>query len=210
MDIRNGPGAALLPPTVKKLHLEFAHKFENGHAGSRKFWQTHLPSLKYHNPAIPMIVNRSRDQNITPTLTIYIAGDPAADQTPLLEVPSGGDGAIQAPDNAVAVVTDPWQHIGSSSDGSTPAPEPKAGEKAIKMNLRSVLADDIWKQFVKKTGATAVEPNAADVDEMERLAVLKAQAEVDRLVQLAYRDKLKQEKQRLEIARQEADALKAE
>lgn len=218
MFIRNGPGAARLPPTVTKLHLEFAHKHDDGHAGPRKFWQRHLPSLKYHNPTIPMIVNRTRDQSITPTLTIYMTGGPAA-PLPLLEAPSSSSSSEQdkgdtiqqpAPKKAVAIVSDPWQHIGSSTEGSTPAPEARSGETVVKINLRGVLSDVIWKQFVSKTGATPVEPSAADVEEMERLGALEAQAEVDRQVQKAYRDKLKQEKQMLERARQEADALKSE
>lgn len=209
MSIRNGPGAALLPPTVTKLHLEFAHKHNDGHAGPRKFWRHHMPSLKYHNPSIPMIVNRTRDQSVTPTLTIYMTGGPSsATQTPRLGAPS--DEAIQAPKKAVASVADSWQHVGSSTDGSTPAPEATAGETVVKINMRHVMSGDIWKQFVAKTGATMVEPSAADVEEMERLGALEAQAEVDRQVQKVYRDKLKQEKQMLERARQEADALKSD
>lgn len=114
------------------------------------------------------------------------------------------------PKKAVATVSDPWQHIGSSSDGSTPAPEARQGETAVKIQLSDVLAEDIWKQFVQTTGAKPVESSAADMEEMERLSELKARAEVDRRIQKAYRDKLKDEKQRLERARQEADALKAE
>lgn len=217
MDIRNGPGAAILPPTVTKLHLEFAHKFDHGHAGPRKFWKNHLPSLKYHNPTVPMIVNRTRDQRSTPILTIYMTGDhqspsssagkAASEQSPAA---STSEEPVKAPKKPVSGGTDPWQHIASSSEGTTPAPEARDGETAIKINLKEVLADDIWKQFVAKTGATPVEPSAADVEEMERLAALKAQSELDRKVQDAHMGKLKEEKRMLERARQEAAAIKAE
>lgn len=115
-----------------------------------------------------------------------------------------------APKKIVSGGSDPWQHIASSSEGTTPAPEARDGETAVKINMKEVLADDIWKQFVAKTGATPVEPSAADVEEMERLAALKAQAELDRKVQDAYMGKLKEEKRMLERARQEAAAIKAE
>lgn len=220
MDIRNGPGAAILPPTVTKLHLEFAHKFDHGHAGPRKFWKTHLPSLKYHNPTVPMIVNRTRDQRSTPILTIYMTSDhnqssspdkaAASDQSAASTTTSEEQAVKPAPKKIVSGGSDPWQHITSSSEGTTPAPEARDGETAVKINMKEVLADDIWKQFVAKTGATPVEPSAADVEEMERLAALKAQAELDRKVQDAYMGKLKEEKRMLERARQEAAAIKAE
>ena len=33
--IRTGPGAAILPPEVKRIHLDFAIKINDGHAGPR-------------------------------------------------------------------------------------------------------------------------------------------------------------------------------
>lgn len=216
--LRNGPGAATLPPTVTRLHLEFAHKQDKGHAGSRKFWRDHLPSLKYHNPSVPMIVNRTRDQEVTPTLTIYMKGTSSSSSSssdqqqpskPLkLDAPSKA--AIKPPKAAVALVGDPWQHIGSATDGSAPAPPAAGGETAVTINLRNVLSGDIWKQFVAKTGATVVEPTPADAQEMERIAELEVQSQYDRRVNQAYRNRLKEEKMRLEKARQEADALKAD
>lgn len=157
-----------------------------------------------------MIVNRTYDQRITPTLTIYMTGASAAAQakTPSLETPSAQ--AIKAPKKPVANVTDQWQYIESSTTGTTPAPEAGPGETAVKINLKKVPVQDIWKEFVQKTGATPVEPSAADVHELERIAVGKAQAKVDRLRQQAINDKLQEEKQTLEKARQEADAVKAD
>lgn len=36
--IRTGPGAAVLPKDVKRLHLRFATKIEDGHMGPRYAW----------------------------------------------------------------------------------------------------------------------------------------------------------------------------
>ncbi|KAG7146189.1 hypothetical protein HYQ46_005020 [Verticillium longisporum] len=53
--IRHGPGAAVIPPTVTRIHVEFAKTYNNGHMGPRRFWRDMLPRLKFHNPSIPMI-----------------------------------------------------------------------------------------------------------------------------------------------------------
>lgn len=220
--IRNGPGAALLPATVTRLHLQFAHKGNNGHVGGRKFWQTYLPSLKFHNPAVPMIVNRVRDQDAAPTLTIYMTASSGGDDV-VDDVGGGGEssppeplqlkgpkGAIKKPKAAVAVVSDPWVHIASSTDGSAPAPPAQQGESSVQINLRNVMSDDIWVQFVATTGATIVEPSLEDAEEMEKIAALEQQAEYDRRVQKAFRDEILKEKAMLERAKQEADALKGD
>lgn len=159
-----------------------------------------------------MIVNRSRDQEITPTLTIYTSSSSKSSKSSAaaapLQLEASSAAAIKTPKTAVAVITDPWQLIGSSSDGSSPAPPAQGGETAVKINLRGVLSDEIWKQFVAKTGATPVEPTAEDVEEKERMAALQEQAAIDRRVQKEFRDGLKKEKMMLDKARQEADALK--
>jgi len=71
--IRLGPGAAVLPKDIKRLHLDFAFKLNDGHLGPRKFWRNYLPRLKYHNPAVSMTVNRITDQAGPATMTIFYA-----------------------------------------------------------------------------------------------------------------------------------------
>ncbi|KAL9031520.1 MAG: hypothetical protein Q9196_000458 [Gyalolechia fulgens] len=82
--MRLGAGAAVLPRAVKRIHLDFALKFNDGHFGARKVWRNHLPRLKYHNPAVSMTVNRSQDQAGPATLTIFYASplDPATATNP--------------------------------------------------------------------------------------------------------------------------------
>ncbi|KAI9813329.1 MAG: hypothetical protein M1832_006344 [Thelocarpon impressellum] len=70
LGIRLGPGAAVLPREVVRIHLDFAAKFNDGHLGPRKFWRDMLPRLKYHNPGVPMTVARSTDQAGPATLTV--------------------------------------------------------------------------------------------------------------------------------------------
>ncbi|MCJ1392443.1 hypothetical protein MMC18_005310 [Xylographa bjoerkii] len=76
--IRLGPGAAILPKDVKRIHLDFAAKFNDGHLGPRRFFQHCLPRLKYHNPAVSMTVNRTTDQAGPATLTVFFGTSPAS------------------------------------------------------------------------------------------------------------------------------------
>lgn len=201
--MRNGPGAAKLPANVTKIHMEFAHKFNDGHMGGRRFWRENLPRLKYHNPEVPMIVNRTHEQTGPATLSIYMSGD-APQQPAQIEGPTG-----PAPKRAVAT-TDAWRNIASSSTGNAGAPPPAEGETVVTINMKNVRSTDILTQFLEKTSATEVEPSPEDQEEMARLLELQERAVYDREVQKRYREKIQSEKRLLERARQEADALKAD
>ncbi|MCJ1280745.1 hypothetical protein MMC26_000062 [Xylographa opegraphella] len=72
--IRLGPGAAILPKDVKRIHLDFATKFNDGHLGPRRFFQHCLPRLKYHNPGVSMTVTRTTNQAGPATMTVFFAG----------------------------------------------------------------------------------------------------------------------------------------
>ncbi|KAL1855714.1 hypothetical protein Daus18300_010997 [Diaporthe australafricana] len=205
ISIRNGPGAAVLPKNVTKIHLEFAHDWKDGHLGGRRFWRDNLPRLKYHNPEVPMIVNRTHDQQGPSTLKIYMSGDaPAEPQQAQIEGPTGA-----APKRAV-VATEAWSTIASSSVGAAKAPAPGEGETLVTINMKNVKSDEILRQFLEKTGARDVEPSPEDMEEMMRLQELEERATHDRGVQTRYRQKIQSEKTLLERARKEADALKAD
>jgi len=66
-----GPGAAILPPDVTKIHMDFALKGNVGHVGPKKFWRECLPRLKYYNPAVSMTVNRTTENTTDPVMTIH-------------------------------------------------------------------------------------------------------------------------------------------
>ncbi|ATY66985.1 50S ribosomal Mrp49 [Cordyceps militaris] len=87
LNLRMGPGAAILPAEVSQIHMDFAMRTHNGHMGAKKFWREYLPRLKYNNPAVPMIVNRHGQNDQAPTMTVYLrtASDgPATTATPRL------------------------------------------------------------------------------------------------------------------------------
>ncbi|MCJ1320820.1 hypothetical protein MMC15_006161 [Xylographa vitiligo] len=76
--IRLGPGAAILPKDVKRIHLDFATKFNDGHLGPRRFFQHCLPRLKYHNPGVSMTVNRTTNQAGPATMTVFFGTSPTS------------------------------------------------------------------------------------------------------------------------------------
>lgn len=78
------------------------------------------------------------------------------------------------------------------------------------INMRNVRSEDIWNQFVEKTGATMVEPTPQDIEEMERIAALEVESNYNRRLEKARQDTIKREREILKRARQEADALKAD
>ena len=78
LDVRVGPGAAILPKNVKKIHLDFARKTDDGHYGARRVWRIYLPRLKYHNPAISMTVKRGADQEGPATLSVHFTSSSTA------------------------------------------------------------------------------------------------------------------------------------
>ncbi|KAF2214627.1 hypothetical protein CERZMDRAFT_36614 [Cercospora zeae-maydis SCOH1-5] len=69
--IRLGPGALILPKDVKRISLRFAPKMNEGHMGSRKFWRHELVRLKYHNPSVPMTVDRTALQDEQAVMSIH-------------------------------------------------------------------------------------------------------------------------------------------
>ncbi|KAK6955335.1 hypothetical protein Daesc_002968 [Daldinia eschscholtzii] len=193
--IRHGPGSAILPPEITRIHMDFAMKWNDGHLGARKFWKNCLRNLKYWNPAIPMIVNRTTDQSSPAKMSIYFrqaaldSNTPSALATKLSQLPLA-------------------QQPHSSTSNEHPAPEPEEGERVVTIDMKNVHSDDILNEFMSKTGATLVEPTPDEKVEMRQLEELNEKAAVDRAIMKKYIDDKKREERMLALARQEADAIK--
>jgi len=56
--LRHGLGAAILPPNVQKISLDFPMRNKGGHMGPRKLWRSYLPRMKYYNPNLEVEVKR--------------------------------------------------------------------------------------------------------------------------------------------------------
>ncbi|AEO71639.1 b9124158-759d-4bed-ba1a-1b9ce1a4c226 [Thermothielavioides terrestris] len=181
--IRTGPGAAVLPRDVTRIHMEFAHKINGGHMGPRKFWREALPRLKYWNPAVPMVVNRTRDQEGPATLTLYFREPGASLQS---DVPQPS----------------------SSTEGLAKAPAPAEGERIVTIDMKNRRSEAILKEFLDKSGAVAVKTSPQDEVLIREIADREAQAAIDREVMRKRNEEIKREQRRLAQAQSEAAAIR--
>jgi large subunit ribosomal protein MRP49 len=152
----------------------------------RKFWREHLPRLKFWNPAIPMIVNRTTDQLGPATMTLYFRDDGA---------PAAAKSELPQPS--------------SSSTGHSKAPEPSEGERAVTIDMKNRLSEVILKDFMDMTGAVPVIPTPQEEAEMRDAAELKQRGEIDRERVRKMLEAERREAAMISQARSEAAALKA-
>ena len=111
LDIRVGPGAAILPNNVKKIHLNFAQKVDDGHYGARRVWRVYLPRLKYHNPAVSMTVKRTAEQEGPATLFVHFAS-PSISSFPT--APAASPTTLSNPSSSKQVETIDMKHKSES------------------------------------------------------------------------------------------------
>ncbi|KAK5169969.1 hypothetical protein LTR04_005423 [Oleoguttula sp. CCFEE 6159] len=163
--IRIGPGAAVLPKDVKRIHMQFAPKLNDGHMGPRsahadvirKFWQHYLPRLKYHNPAIPMTVDRTQTQSGPATLTIFFT-QPTNPSDPTTPLP--------APTS-------------STSGDTAPSASYVPTERTVSINMKHRTDAEILTQFMEATKATVVEATPEELEEMRELEEQGARSQRD-------------------------------
>ncbi|KAK3905893.1 CI-B8 domain-containing protein [Staphylotrichum tortipilum] len=173
--LRSGPGAAILPHDVTRIHLEFNHKYNGGHMGPRKFWREALPGLKFWNPAVPMVVNRSNEKDAPATLTLYFR-----------------EAGVKLPD---------LMQTGSATDGTSKAPAPVPGERAVQIHMKNRRSEAILKEFMDKSGAVPVKPTPQDELELRELADREAIGEIDRAVSLKQNEERRKEEEFLRRTR---------
>lgn len=174
--MRLGRGAAILPRDVKRIHLDFAFKLNDGHLGARKVWRNYLPRLKYHNPAISMSVNRTQNQTGPATLTVFFA--------------SPSDPAPNAYSPAPSATT-------QKTPGSGHAPF----ERTITIEMKHRHESEILSELLNLTKASPVEPSPEQEAELEKLAEKERQGGLDRARNAAYTEQKRQEKALLDQAR---------
>lgn len=179
INIRCGPGAAILPAEVTRIHMDFALRLKGGHMGARKFWREYLPRLKYHNPSIPMIVNRHDQNQLPPTMTIYLrkAGSSAAD-----------------PASSSSSSSEPIAQPSSSRTNLSKAQPPTADERVVHIDMANKHSSHILEFFMAETRAVPLQPTNEEIAEMQALETLRKNAEVDReRVRLLRLEKKKEE-----------------
>jgi large subunit ribosomal protein MRP49 len=175
-----GQGAQAFPP-VQPLHL-----YSRGLTyPDRKFWRNFLPRLKYWNPAVPMIVNRVREQDTPATMTLYLR-EPGAPVKTDVPTPS------------------------SSFDGLSKAPPPAEGERVVTINMSNRRSESILQEFLEKTKAVPVQPTPQDELELREAEEREAQGAIDRERIRKQNEAEKREKRMIAQALSEAAAIKSE
>ncbi|KAL5334755.1 CI-B8 domain-containing protein [Aspergillus crustosus] len=189
VNVRVGTGAAILPsqttatkefPAITRLHLTYAQKIYNGHQGARHFWRNCLPRLKYHNPAIPMTVKQTTDQEGPAALTVYFA-----------------EKLSNAAQGSPETVKD--EH----------APKPSETEKTASLDLRHLAYKDIWNKLKTVTGAQEVVPTAAEEAQLQKIAEWRVKSKEDQARIGAIQQAKKDHELMLQQARGEVEKLRA-
>ncbi|KAL3461362.1 CI-B8 domain-containing protein [Aspergillus heterothallicus] len=188
LEVRIGTGAATLPtaatatkefPAITRLHLTYAQKIYGGHQGARHFWRNCLPRLKYHNPAIPMTVKQTTNQEAPAALTIYFS-----------------ENISSAASANATKLTD--KH----------APAPSASEKTTVMNLKDLNYTDIWHNLKTFTGAIELSPTKEEQSELKKVEEMRQKAVEDRKRVAEIRQAKKDQEKMLEQARGEVAKLR--
>lgn len=161
----------------------------------RKFWKLCLPRLKFYNPAVPMLVNRTEDQSGPAKMSIYFRQASLTSNTP---------SALTSKFNTLPLAQQPH----SSISNEHPAPEPEEGERVVTIDMKGIHSDTILSEFMAKTGAIPVEPTPADNTQKMRIEERREKAAVDRAIVKKYLDDKRREERMLALAHQEAEAIK--
>ncbi|POR34149.1 Uncharacterized protein TPAR_05673 [Tolypocladium paradoxum] len=193
INIRCGPGAAILPPEVTRIHMDFASKINGGHMGAsrtrnRKFWREYLPRLKYHNPSIPMIVNRHDQCQAPPTMTVYL-------RTTTQSTSASNDSS------SAAAAAESHAQPSSSRTNLSKAQPPGPDERVVNIDMKDKHSSDILELFMAETRAKALQPTKEEITEMQGLEAMKKQAVVDRERVRQLRAEKKKEEDMLKRAR---------
>ncbi|KAL4778802.1 CI-B8 domain-containing protein [Aspergillus varians] len=187
LNVRVGTGAAILPsaatatkefPAVTRLHLTYARKIYGGHQGARHFWRNCLTRIKYHNPALPITVKQTTDQEGPASLTVYFA-----------------EKLSNAASLNAATIKD--EH----------APEPSATEKAAVVDVRNLTYNDIWNKLKNMTGAQDVPATTEEQAELQKLEQMAQQSVKDRARVAAIRQAKLDHERMLQAAKGEVEKL---
>ena len=167
----------MLSNDVKRIHLDFAHKVNDGHLGARKVWRKYLPRLKYHNPAISMTINRSHDQEGPATLTVYYIH------------PSRSSSATTSPAPS------------TSKDPSTAVSGHAPTDEIATIDMKHKNESEILSRLLELTNAMPYEASPDELAELRSVDDERRRSETDREAQARLNEVKRQEKALLNLAR---------
>ena len=175
--MRVGPGAAILSNDVKKLHLNFARKADDGHYGARRIWRQYLPRLKYHNPAVSMTVKRTADQEGPAVLSIHFT----------LASKSSSPAAVSASSTSISPSILPSDHIPS--------------KQVATIDMKHKSESEILSRLLELTRATPYEATPDELAELKDVEDYSRRTTRDRAAQARLNQIKKQEQALLDQAR---------
>ncbi|RDL40375.1 uncharacterized protein BP5553_00354 [Venustampulla echinocandica] len=176
LQLRVGSGAAILPPEVERIHLEFARARDDGHSGPRVFWRNELRRLKYYNPSIPMTISRSMNPADPATMEIHFK---KADGTTTPE------SSTETPPPTT-----------TTDSSSIPATEnPKV------VDIKGHGPGFILHQLITYTNAKTVEPTEEDLVQLEEMKEKKERGRKDSVLMQKVNKKRKEDKEKDILAR---------
>src|SRR5579871_160141 len=177
-----------------------------------------LPSLKYHNPNIPMTVSRTKNQTGPAILSIFFGKE--LPKQSLVDTASSTTSPeqVQEQDNPLSPSETfpsefiPVRHLEFSDDGKhqtkdgaflTTIPTPSPSQTVVKIDMKHKSEDQILKEFMKITGGKEVHPTQGELDTLKELEEFRERARKDSERSKAVREKWKREKEILREARDE-------
>lgn len=133
-----------------------------------------------------MIVNRHRQNDIPPKMTIYLRDDATSSQT------------------ATATIS---SQPASSTSGLSKAQPPAPGERVVEIDMQNKHSSQILEHFMANTRAVPLKPTQDEVAELQNLEELKKQSEYDREFLAGVRAEKKREADMLRRAREAGGML---
>lgn len=180
---------------------------------SRKFWQEILPRLKFHNPAIPMIVNRRPGPEGGAIMSVYFqnaaaaaaaaAPSPSSSSSPTqsaeADANAPSDSSASAPSDPVVRVQPP-----SSAIDTSKAVAPASDERVVQIDMQHKHSDDILQLFLAETKAIPVQPTPEELAELREAEAFVRQGEADRRMVRQHVETVRKEKEMLAKVREAA------
>lgn len=155
----------------------------------RKFWRNELVRLKYHNPAVPMTIDRNVQQTEPATLSIHFA-------------PGGSQQTSTSATSSPAAVS-------STTSTSTPS-DAVSTVRVEAIDVTGKHSNEILSAIITATKAYPIEPTAEDQLLIEDLAEQEKRNSQVRALHAEVRARALREKEMLAQARGDVAARAAE
>ncbi|EXJ95016.1 hypothetical protein A1O1_00134 [Capronia coronata CBS 617.96] len=209
--IRNGQGAAILPPPPSPQLTHLLLRFPRGEwrkpvHGPRLFANEHLPRLKYHNPALPIRVETFTKSQLQVTFESSDRGSLEALESRNTEADSEGE-----------KLNEEWSTIESkpqpAADPSTPSSTSPPSEIFVRratVDIAGKRPRQIWHWLKSAAKCEDIAQSPEDVELMRRLNAFFQKADIDRKRVKAGIDEMRKQKEDLRKAREAAERLTSE